>query len=110
MLVWFFEVSHVQDVREDLRCSMARDLVTIKNESLRIDKHDSQEPSSLADDINSQSAEYASLDFQKKFTLLKHEKQDDGGTSSLGLNKTFKQLLGKFKRIRESVFWIVSIW
>lgn len=94
----------MQDVREDLRCLMARDLVTIKNESLRIDeRHDSQESSSLANGINSQSAEYASMDFQKKFTLLKHEKQDDGG-SSLGLNETFKQLLGNFKRFEEVTF------
>ncbi|KAK4802524.1 hypothetical protein SAY86_000727 [Trapa natans] len=81
-------------VREDLRCSMARDLVTMKNESLRIDKQpDSQESSSIVSDINSLSARYASMDFQKKFTISKHEKQDNGVISSVGLNETLKQLL-----------------
>ncbi|XP_031391362.1 uncharacterized protein LOC116203654 isoform X2 [Punica granatum] len=87
-------LNFLNDVREDLRCSMARDVVTIKNEGLRIDEqHDSQEASSLPNGSNSQPAEYASMDFQKKFTLSKHEKQDDGLSSFMGLNETLKQLL-----------------
>lgn len=81
----------MQDVREDLRSSMARDMVTIKNEDLKInDNHCSLRHANAQ---NTPIPETLSLDFQKKFTLSKHEKQDNG-VSSFNLKETFKQLLG----------------
>ncbi|XVF10929.1 hypothetical protein REPUB_Repub07fG0225600 [Reevesia pubescens] len=82
-------------VREDLRCSMAKDTVTIKNESLNIGEgHGSIEKLSTAceEKLFTELPKDAHLDFQKKITLSKHEKQDMNSTL-LGKGEVYKQLL-----------------
>ncbi|KAJ0047909.1 hypothetical protein Pint_15756 [Pistacia integerrima] len=88
-------LNFLNDVREDLRCSMAKDIVTIKNESLKI----SEDPDCTEilhnpgkEELLPQLHKDSSLDFQKKITLSKHEKQD-ANSSSLSRNReTYKQL------------------
>lgn len=92
--------SSFQDVREDLRCSMAKDAVTIKNESLKIGEGlDFTGISSNLDkeELVTQPPKDSSLDFQKKITLVKHENQDSSSSSFLGNRETYKQLLGMHK-------------
>ncbi|KAJ0104679.1 hypothetical protein Patl1_18356 [Pistacia atlantica] len=88
-------LNFLNDVREDLRCSMAKDIVTIKNESLKI----SEDPDCTEilhnpgkEELLPQLHKDSSLDFQKKITISKHEKQD-ANSSSLSRNReTYKQL------------------
>lgn len=85
----------LNDVRGDLRCSMAKDLVAIKNESLRIDGDSNrQEVSSSTNNepFLGQPPGDALTNFQKKFTLAKHEKQDSLLSLFLGLDETNKLL------------------
>ncbi|KAK3428925.1 hypothetical protein EUGRSUZ_E00353 [Eucalyptus grandis] len=85
----------LNDVRGDLRCSMAKDLVAIKNESLRIDEDSNrQEVSSSTNNepFLGQPPGDALTNFQKKFTLAKHEKQDSLLSLFLGLDETNKLL------------------
>lgn len=79
----------LQEVREDLRCSMAKDIVTIKNESLKI-----EDPECRRIFSDARLPKEISLDFQKKVTLSKHEKQDADPSSLLGNSEVYKQLLG----------------
>ncbi|KAF8027335.1 hypothetical protein BT93_E0286 [Corymbia citriodora subsp. variegata] len=88
-------VNRVEDVRGDLRCSMAKDLVAIKNESLRIDEDSNRQEvlsSTNSEPFLGQSPGDALTNFQKKFTLAKHEKQDPLLSSFLGLDETNKLL------------------
>ncbi|XP_043715500.1 uncharacterized protein LOC122663896 isoform X2 [Telopea speciosissima] len=88
-------IGFLNDVREDLRCSMAKDVVTIKNEGLTnggngngmILSHDADE-----EILNAQVPGDLSLDFQKKITLSKHEKQDAEDTYFLGNTEFYKPL------------------
>lgn len=82
-------LNFLNDVREDLRCSMAKDVVTIKNESLKTD----EDGNCRRTVIDSQLPKETSFDFQKKLTLSKHEKQDTDSSSVLGNNEACKQLL-----------------
>ncbi|KAF8027338.1 hypothetical protein BT93_E0286 [Corymbia citriodora subsp. variegata] len=85
----------LNDVRGDLRCSMAKDLVAIKNESLRIDEDSNRQEvlsSTNSEPFLGQSPGDALTNFQKKFTLAKHEKQDPLLSSFLGLDETNKLL------------------
>ncbi|KAF3448239.1 hypothetical protein FNV43_RR08952 [Rhamnella rubrinervis] len=86
-------LTFLNDVREDLRSSMAKDLVTIKNESLRSNE-DHNCPSN-ANEGNSQSQRDRDslLDFQKKITLSKHEKKDTNDSPFLGNKENYKQLM-----------------
>uniref|UniRef100_A0A803PMX3 tRNA (guanosine(18)-2'-O)-methyltransferase TARBP1 n=1 Tax=Cannabis sativa TaxID=3483 RepID=A0A803PMX3_CANSA len=88
-------LAFLNDVREDLRSSMAKDLVTIKNESLRSGKDqncvDLSANDSQQNSIISQHKD-ALLDFQKKITLSKHEKQDNDINSLLGHKESYRQL------------------
>ncbi|GMN30914.1 hypothetical protein TIFTF001_003022 [Ficus carica] len=89
-------INRVEDVREDLRCSMAKDLVTIKNESLRSNEdHNCSEISFNDDDENLHTPwpKDMVLDFQKKITLSKHEKKDGDVNSLLGHKESYKQLV-----------------
>ena len=89
-----------QDVREDLRCSMAKDLVTIKNESLRSnDDYNCVDISPNDKERNSLISQPKDilLDFQKKITLSKHEKQDVDINSFLGHKESYVQLAGMYK-------------
>ncbi|KAL5551309.1 hypothetical protein UlMin_001485 [Ulmus minor] len=87
-------LTFLNDVREDLRTSMAKDLVTIKNESLKTkEDHNSVEILSNVNEANSLAAELKDVmfDFQKKITLSKHENKE--ATSFLGHKDTYNQLL-----------------
>ncbi|KAI7999881.1 APETALA2-like protein 2 [Camellia lanceoleosa] len=69
--------NRVEDVREDLRCSMAKDAETIKIESLSINNPKCVELSINADKdkLQAQLPKDIPLDFQKKVIIAKHEKQ-----------------------------------
>ncbi|KAJ6342279.1 hypothetical protein OIU77_023429 [Salix suchowensis] len=82
-------LNFLNDVREDLRCSMAKDVVTIKNESLKNDEDGNCRQTLIAYQLPKES----SFDFQKKLTLSKHEKQDNDSSSVLENNEAYKQLL-----------------
>lgn len=97
---WNLIFSDFQDVREDLRYSMAKDVVTIKNESLKIgeDPDCAETLSDLdKDESFSQLPKDSLLDFQKKITLPKHENQDNSSSSFFGNREAYKQLLGMYK-------------
>ncbi|XP_039022591.1 uncharacterized protein LOC120155085 isoform X1 [Hibiscus syriacus] len=83
-------LNFLNDVREDLRCSMAKDIVTIKNESLNM--AEAIEELSSACERKLELPKDAHLDFQKKITLSEH-KQDLGSSSLLGKGEVYKQLL-----------------
>ncbi|CAJ2663943.1 unnamed protein product [Trifolium pratense] len=82
----------LNDAREDLRCSMAKDVVTIRNETLQFNGDNCMEKSSggseatLFKDISS--------DFQKKITFTKH----DAGENDAGLrysnDETYRKMAG----------------
>ncbi|GLT91144.1 hypothetical protein SLE2022_090460 [Rubroshorea leprosula] len=85
-------LNFLNDVREDLRCSMAKDIVAIKNESLIGEDPNSTEILSAAKKEKLlELPKDARLDFQKKITLSKHEKQDSH--SVLGNRGAYKRLL-----------------
>lgn len=89
-------VTFLNDVREDLRCAMAKDMVTIKNERLCVDEDSNCTEISV--DTNKEKLltlmpKDISVDFQKKITLGKHEKQDTSSRSFLDSNETCKPLL-----------------
>ncbi|OMP10864.1 hypothetical protein COLO4_04209 [Corchorus olitorius] len=84
-------LNFLNDVREDLRCSMAKDTVTIKNESLDMgESAESIERQSTAPDEITKDAH---MDFQKKITFAKHEKQDMNSSSLLSKGEVYKQLV-----------------
>lgn len=89
----------MQDVREDLRYSMAKDAETIKNEFLRIN----EDPISMKTSINADKEKLQALlpkdvplDFQKKVTISKHGRRDGDTDSEIlqGENDTSKLLIG----------------
>ncbi|KAL0834136.1 hypothetical protein Bca101_086025 [Brassica carinata] len=87
-------VNRVEDVREDLRASMAKDIVTIKNEGFKIEEEPNRRLMTSTSD-EERLSEPSSLDFQKKITLSKHEKQDATSTTSVLQNgETYKRLFG----------------
>ncbi|KAI7980638.1 putative methyltransferase TARBP1 [Camellia lanceoleosa] len=86
----------LNDVREDLRCSMAKDAETIKNESLSIDKDPKCVELSInadKDKLQAQLPKDIPLDFQKKVIIAKHEKQEANSDIFLGKNETYKRLM-----------------
>ncbi|CAH8386786.1 unnamed protein product [Eruca vesicaria subsp. sativa] len=84
-------ISFLNDVREDLRASMAKDIVTIKNEGFKIEEEPNRRLITSTSD-EERLSEPSSLDFQKKITLSKHEKQDASSTSVLQNGETYKRL------------------
>jgi len=84
-------LSFLNDVREDLRASMAKDVVTIKNEGFKIDEEPKRRLIMSTTD-EERLSEPSSLDFQRKITLSKHEKQDASSTSVLRNGETYKRL------------------
>ncbi|KAG2238964.1 hypothetical protein Bca52824_089824 [Brassica carinata] len=85
-------ISFLNDVREDLRASMAKDIVTIKNEGFKIEEETNRRLITSTSD-EERLPEPSSLDFQKKITLFKHEKQDASSTTSVLQNgETYKRL------------------
>ncbi|XP_058084724.1 uncharacterized protein LOC131232481 isoform X2 [Magnolia sinica] len=89
-------ITFLNDAREDLRYSMAKDVMTIKNESLTAgETFKDVESSAKADEerLFAQISKDAYLDFQKKVTLHKHERQDTDGTTSMVNAEFCKSLL-----------------
>ncbi|XP_028956801.1 uncharacterized protein [Malus domestica] len=88
-------LNFLNDVREDLRSSMAKDAAAIKNESLRSDEDQNciAIPSNANEgNSHTQQPKDISLDFQKKITLSKHEKHDIAVNSFFGNQDTYKPL------------------
>lgn len=90
-------IHFLNDARDDLRCSMAKDAATIKNESLQI--NDNTNHIRISGDADQEKSpilvsEDVTLDFQKKFTLCKHEMQ---ATTSIFTEK--KESFGSFTDI-----------
>ncbi|KAJ4957121.1 hypothetical protein NE237_013904 [Protea cynaroides] len=89
-------IGFLNDVREDLRSSMAKDAIIIRNEGLTnggncngvILSHDADE-----EILYAQVPRDLSLDFQKKVTLSKHEKHDTEVTYFLGNTEFYKPLV-----------------
>lgn len=100
-------VSHIsapQDVREDLRSSMAKDVVTIKNESLRSNEDHNCPSNTNEGNSQSQQDRETLLDFQKKITLPNHEKKDTNVSPFLGHKDNYKQLMGMYKLYELTIF------
>lgn len=96
-ICWCLMIKVVQDVREDLRYSMAKDAETINNECLRIN----EDPLSVKTSVNADKEKLPAmlpkdlpLDFQKKVTISKHGRQDTDSEILLGKNDTSKPLRG----------------
>ncbi|KAK9132748.1 hypothetical protein Scep_012276 [Stephania cephalantha] len=87
-------ITFLNDVREDLRCTMQNNVATIKNEILAIEGsfHEMEVSQSLDQRLHSQVPRDLSWDFQKKFTLSKHEQRIDPCSLYDG-NKLVKLLL-----------------
>ncbi|CAN1333845.1 Probable methyltransferase TARBP1 [Linum perenne] len=83
----------LNDAREDLRSAMAKDLVAIKNESLKIDRNPDSAP------LTNNGLSHEMLDFQKKITLSTNEPEGKNYSTSSGNNKAQKQLLEMEKEI-----------
>lgn len=76
---------------------MAKDLVTIKNESLRSNEDDNCmdiSPSDNEQNLLISQPKDILFDFQKKITLSKHEKQGTNINSVLPHKESYKQLAG----------------
>ncbi|KAI4369980.1 hypothetical protein MLD38_018368 [Melastoma candidum] len=88
-------------VREDLRCSMANDLATIKSESLRLGE-DQSNTNLNCDDKNDVSllepSMNASANFQRKFTLARHGKEESDLHASLGFSNLYQQTFGEMEK------------
>ncbi|GMH28826.1 hypothetical protein Nepgr_030669 [Nepenthes gracilis] len=72
-------INFLNNAREDLRCSMAKDEITVKNESLMIEldpKRVDLSEISGKEELLAFPSSSISMDFQRKFTSFKHEMQD----------------------------------
>ncbi|XP_072962129.1 uncharacterized protein [Typha angustifolia] len=87
-------IEFLNDVRDELRCSVARDAMAIKSENLAVpdeDKHDSTDANTVE---SLQISKDISLDFQKKITLHKERKQPmDNDADSILSSTDFSRLL-----------------
>ncbi|XP_052209740.1 uncharacterized protein LOC127813058 isoform X2 [Diospyros lotus] len=85
----------LNDVREDLRCAMAKDAKALKDESLRMD----EDPNCMKMTINAKEKLQTQLhkdtlfDFQRKITISKNGKQDSDSGNFLGGNDLYKPLM-----------------
>lgn len=93
-LNWYL-FKELQEVRDDLRCSMAKDAVTIKNESLKSAViSNNAETSCNVDKLHTQTSTEMSRDFQKKITPSKYEQNDSTSNSLFSSIDSYKHLLG----------------
>ncbi|KAK7346778.1 hypothetical protein VNO80_21301 [Phaseolus coccineus] len=81
----------LNDVREDLRCSMAKDVVTIRNETLNFSA-DKNCMENLSGVIEGTVPKDISSDFQKKVTFAKHDKGDSATGFLYGNDETYKKM------------------
>lgn len=82
---------------------MAKDAVTIKNESLNIVEgpESIQKLSTACEErVFTELPKDAHLDFQKKITFSKHEKQEMDSSYLLGKGEMYKQFLGMLSTSR----------
>ncbi|VFQ70505.1 unnamed protein product [Cuscuta campestris] len=88
-------ISFLNDARDDLRSSMAKDVTTIKEESLRINEDVRCNELSVNLSVNPPMSfpEDLSFDFQRKLTFSKHEMQDLTSTISLDDKGSYQSLL-----------------
>ena len=89
----------MQDVREDLRCTMSKDAETIKNESLRI--NEDLKPVEISRNVGKEKLQALlpkdmQLDFQKKITISKDDRQETDSGVLLGKDNTYNTLAGMF--------------
>ncbi|PIA40951.1 hypothetical protein AQUCO_02300016v1 [Aquilegia coerulea] len=85
----------LNEVREELRCSMTNDMVIINSESLATEencKGMAMSPKGGGEGLSCQVPRDLSLDFQKKITLSKHEKQHNDVSSLSGSKELCKSL------------------
>ncbi|KAK7858069.1 putative methyltransferase tarbp1 [Quercus suber] len=104
-------LTFLNDVREDLRCSMARDVLTIKNESLDPDRMDLSS-NAKGENLLIQQPKDTCLDFQKKVTLSKHEKNETSVSSFFGNKEIYEQLVGFFTgtgTLFEPLLWVEEL-
>ncbi|KAG8382449.1 hypothetical protein BUALT_Bualt05G0078400 [Buddleja alternifolia] len=89
-------IDFLNDARDDLRSSMAKDAAAIKNESICIDK--SPKSSEISKSNGGQLAnhlpEELSYDFQKKIIVSKHELQDSASSVFLDQKTPYESFLG----------------
>ncbi|KAL2548020.1 tRNA/rRNA methyltransferase (SpoU) family protein [Forsythia ovata] len=88
-------INFLNDTREDLRCSMAKDAVSIKNESFR-----TNEDPKCTEILNSNEGELLiplpkdiSYDFQRKISFPKHDMQEMASTSFWDNKSSYISLL-----------------
>ncbi|XP_024987092.1 uncharacterized protein LOC112522227 isoform X1 [Cynara cardunculus var. scolymus] len=83
-------IDFLNDVRKDLRCSMAKDATQLKNEQIHM--QDSESIDQSKEETTMKMQKDMSLDFQKKVIVSKHEMQDSH-SSSLNSKDTYNSLL-----------------
>ncbi|KAJ9556344.1 hypothetical protein OSB04_010958 [Centaurea solstitialis] len=83
-------IEFLNDVRKDLRCSMAKDATQLKNEQIHV--RDSESIDEDKEETAMKMQKDMSLDFQKKVIVSKHEMQDLH-SSSLNGKDTYNSLL-----------------
>ncbi|KAL8244568.1 hypothetical protein R6Q59_010826 [Mikania micrantha] len=83
-------IDFLNDVRKDLRYSMAKDAAQLKSE--QIHTQDFESIGQLKEEATAKMQNDPSLDFQKKVIISKHEKQDSY-SSSLNFNNAYNSLL-----------------
>ena len=108
MRISYINFLPLQDVREELRCSMAKDVVTIRNESLRINR-DMSSMDKMSGGTEGSLLKDMSSDFQKKITLAKHEKQDMDAHSIFSNEETYRKIAGTYKFVRNLLSFIIKI-
>ncbi|KAK7371585.1 hypothetical protein VNO78_19981 [Psophocarpus tetragonolobus] len=84
------------DAKEDLQCLMAKDVVTIRNETLNFNG-DKNCMENLSGGIEGSMLTDMSSDFQKKVTSTKHDKGDNEAGFLYGNDETYQKMAGMFE-------------
>ncbi|KAK7391563.1 hypothetical protein VNO78_19979 [Psophocarpus tetragonolobus] len=84
------------DAKEDLQCLMAKDVVTIRNETLNFNR-DKNCMENLSGGIEGSMLTDMSSDFQKKVTSTKHDKGDNEAGFLYGNDETYQKMAGMFE-------------
>lgn len=92
----------LQDAREDLRCSMAKDVVSIRNETLNF-TGDKNCMEILSGGIKGTMLKDMSSDFQKKVTFTKHDKGNNEVGFLYGNGETYKKMAGMFEFVLQPI-------
>jgi tRNA guanosine-2'-O-methyltransferase len=89
-----FYPQSLQDAREDLRCSMAKDVVTIRSETLKFNGDNCMEK--LSGGSEATLFKDMSSDFQKKITFTKHDAGDNDAGLGCDDDETYRKMAGMF--------------